>query len=129
MTARVLVVEDDTSIRGLLATLLENEGHDVVTAEDGLAGLVAAGADVPDLVLLDLVMPDLGGRRVLEELRADPRTADVPVIVVTGRPDEAAALLPDVGAADVVGKPFAVEDLLGRVRAVLDAAGRAGGDA
>ena len=69
---RVLVVEDDPSVRGLLQTLLSAEGYDVVTASDGLAGLVKAASTKPALMLLDLMMPDLGGVRVLEELRDDP---------------------------------------------------------
>src|SRR3954470_6469992 len=82
---RVLVMEDDPSVRSLLHTLLESEGYDVVTASDGLSGLVQASAQPPELVLLDIMMPDLGGLRVLQELRADPALADVPVVVVTGR--------------------------------------------
>jgi CheY-like chemotaxis protein len=72
-TSRVLVVEDDPSVRGLLHTLLTAEGYDVSTASDGLAGLVKAAQTLPDLILLDLMMPDLGGVRVLEELREDPQ--------------------------------------------------------
>ena len=85
--SRVLVVEDDPSVRGLLHTLLTAEGYDVSTASDGLAGLVKAAQTLPDLILLDLMMPDLGGVRVLEELRDDPELADIPVIVVTGKID------------------------------------------
>ena len=84
---RVLVVEDDPSVRGLLHTLLSAEGYDVVTASDGLAGLIKASATNPALILLDLMMPDLGGVRVLEELREDPHLSATPVIVVTGKVD------------------------------------------
>src|SRR3954454_15044012 len=82
---RVLVMEDDPSVRGLLQTLLDSEGYDVVTASDGLSGLVKASAQPPALVLLDIMMPDLGGLSVLQELQADPALAEVPVLVVTGR--------------------------------------------
>ena len=84
-TPHVLVVEDDPSVRGLLQTLLAAEGYDVAVASDGLAGLVKASSRRPAVILLDLMMPDLGGVRVLEELRGDPALADVPVIVVTGK--------------------------------------------
>jgi len=112
---RVLVVEDDPSVRGLLHTLLSAEGYDVATASDGLAGLVKATAQHPSLVLLDLMMPDLGGVRVLEELRDDPELADIPVIVVTGKVDAVPGMRALLGEDNVFVKPFAVAELLTRV--------------
>ena len=112
---RVLVMEDDPSVRSLLHTLLESEGYDVVTASDGLSGLVQASASPPALVLLDIMMPDLGGLRVLQELRADPALADVPVVVVTGRVEAVPELEADLGDASVFVKPFGVSELLARV--------------
>jgi DNA-binding response OmpR family regulator len=118
MPARVLVVEDDPSVRGLLHTLLTGEGYDVATASDGLAGLVKASSAKPDLMLLDLMMPDLGGVRVLEELRGDPALADVPVIVVTGKLEAVPPLRGLLGEDNVFVKPFGVAELLARVAAV-----------
>ena len=115
---RVLVVEDDPSVRGLLQTLLSAEGYRVATASDGLAALVKASSQPPALVLLDLVMPDLGGVRVLEEMRDDPELAQVPVIVVTGQVDEIAGMRELLGEDNVFLKPFAVGELLARVGAV-----------
>ncbi len=115
---RVLVVEDDPSVRGLLHTLLTAEGYDVVTASDGLAGLVKASSQRPALILLDVMMPDLGGIRVLEELRGDATLADVPVIVVTGKVDAVPALQAVLGEDSVFAKPFAVADLLTRIHEV-----------
>jgi DNA-binding response OmpR family regulator len=115
---RVLVVEDDPSVRGLLHTLLSAEGYEVATASDGLAGLVKATATQPALVLLDLMMPDLGGVRVLEELREDPQLADIPVIVVTGKIDAVPGMRALLGEDNVFVKPFAVAELLNRVGAV-----------
>jgi DNA-binding response OmpR family regulator len=112
---RVLVVEDDPSVRGLLHTLLSAEGYEVATASDGLAGLVKATAQHPALVLLDLMMPDLGGVRVLEELRDDPELADIPVIVVTGKIDAVPGMRALLGEDNVFVKPFAVAELLTRV--------------
>jgi two-component system OmpR family response regulator len=114
-TPHVLVVEDDPSVRGLLQTLLAAEGYDVATASDGLSGLVKAANQRPALILLDLMMPDLGGIRVLEELRADPAMVDVPVIVVTGKLDAVPSLVEQIGEASVFTKPFGVADLLARV--------------
>jgi DNA-binding response OmpR family regulator len=114
----VLVVEDDPSVRGLLQTLLLAEGYDVATASDGLAGLVKACSHKPALILLDLMMPDLGGIRVLEELRADPALESVPVIVVTGKIDAVPALAAELGEDSVFAKPFGVAELLARVAEV-----------
>jgi len=120
---RVLVVEDDPSVRGLLHTLLSAEGYDVATASDGLAGLVKATSTHPALVLLDLMMPDLGGVRVLEELREDPDLAGTPVIVVTGKVDAVPGIRALLGAGSVFVKPFAVAELLTRVAEVTGGPG------
>lgn len=114
----VLVVEDDPSVRGLLQTLLLAEGYDVATASDGLAGLLKASSRRPALILLDLMMPDLGGLRVLEELGGDPALADVPVIVVTGMLDAIPKLETELGEGSVFAKPFGVAELLARVAEV-----------
>jgi len=111
----VLVVEDDPSVRGLLHTLLTAEGYEVAVASDGLAGLVKASSMRPAVILLDLMMPDLGGIRVLEELRGDPVLADVPVVVVTGKVDAVPGLQNLLGDDNVFPKPFAVAELLERV--------------
>jgi len=115
VTVTVLVVEDDPSVRGLLQTLLSAEGYDVVTASDGLAGLVKVSSSPPALVLLDLMMPDLGGVRVLEEMRDDPELVDIPVIVVTGKIDAVPGMRELLGDDNVFLKPFAVSELLTRV--------------
>lgn len=115
MAVKVLVVEDDPSVRGLLQTLLSAEGYEVVTASDGLAGLVKATSSPPALVLLDLMMPDLGGVRVLEEMHDDPELADIPVIVVTGKIDAVPGMRSLLGEGNVFLKPFAVSELLNRV--------------
>lgn len=115
MTPKVLVVEDDPSVRGLLHTLLTAEGYEVAVASDGLAGLVKASSMRPAVILLDLMMPDLGGIRVLEELRGDPALADVPVVVVTGKIDAVPGLRDLLGDDNVFTKPFAVAELLERV--------------
>ncbi len=127
---RVLVVEDDPSVRGLLQTLLSAEGYEVSTASDGLAGLVKIASSRPALVLLDLMMPDLGGVRVLEEVRDDPELASTPIIVVTGKADAINGMRDLLGDDNVFLKPFAVAELLLRVAQVTggpDGAGPPGG--
>jgi DNA-binding response OmpR family regulator len=115
---RVVVVEDDPSVRGLLQTLLVAEGYSVSTASDGLGGLGQIAATSPALVLLDLMMPDLGGARVIQELREDPELARIPVLVVTGQEDAVADMRARLGDDNVFLKPFAVGELLARVDAV-----------
>jgi len=113
----VLVVEDDPSVRGLLTTLLLAEGYEVKAAADGLSALVKATAQ-PALVLLDLMMPDLGGVRVLEEMRNDAKLSGIPVIVVTGKIDAVPGMRALLGEDNVFLKPFAVAELLARVRSI-----------
>ena len=124
---RVLVVEDDPNMRGLLQVLLDTEGYDVATASDGLAGLSQAAQTAPQLILLDLNMPDLGGLRVLEQLRDDPGLAGTPVLVVTGQVDAVPVVEQLLGSDRVLLKPFAVAELLERVGQVTGGPGPGGG--
>jgi DNA-binding response OmpR family regulator len=116
----VLVVDDDADIREVIAYKLELGGFAVRLAADGVAGLAAARAAVPDLVLVDWMMPRLTGVEVCRELRRDPETAGVPIILLTARARDT-----DVrdgfaaGADDYVVKPFSPRELLRRVEAVF----------
>lgn len=119
---RVLVIEDDASVRLLLDTALSAEGYAVATAPDGAAGLDCARAHRPDLILLDLVAAGPNGREldwsgVLSSLPADQQLRDVPVIVITGRMEEIPRLRTLLGADAVVAKPFGIQDLLHRIAA------------
>ena len=84
----VALVEDDENTREVFRTILEHTGHLVIEAGDGRAGLAMVRAEMPDIVLLDLGLPELDGRAVVAELKADPRTARVPIIVVTAAAEE-----------------------------------------
>jgi two-component system, OmpR family, KDP operon response regulator KdpE len=113
----VLVVEDDPAIRSALIRSLGERGHAVSSAPDALSGLRQAIEGRPDLVLLDLGLPDLDGTELLRMLRAVSR---VPVIVTTARDDDASTVRAlDVGADDYVVKPFSAATLDARIRAVL----------
>ena len=114
---QVLLVEDDAAIRVALTRSLHEQGHAVSTTTTGMAALTAAVAQKPDVVLLDLGLPDLDGSDVLSMLRA---VSDVPVIVATARDDEAEIVrLLDLGADDYVIKPFTAAQINARIRAVL----------
>ena len=114
---RILVVDDEPQIRRALRTSLSAHGYEVETAGNGEEALVVAADTAPDLVFLDLGLPDLDGTEVIRRLRS---FSDVPVIVLSVRDqqaDKVAAL--DVGADDYVTKPFGMEELLARLRATL----------
>ncbi|WP_425832086.1 response regulator transcription factor [Streptomyces fractus] len=115
--SHVLVVEDDPALRNALVRALRDRGHAVATAATGMAGLDAAVTDRPDLVVLDLGLPDVDGARILRMLRA---VSDVPVIVATARDEEGemVAVLGD-GADDYIVKPFGAAQLDARIKAVL----------
>jgi DNA-binding response OmpR family regulator len=120
MTATVLVVDDDQDIRELVTWKLEASGYTVIGEPDGEAGLAAALEVRPALVLLDWMMPRLSGLEVCRALRDDPATAQVPVILLTAKAQEA-----DIqrgfaaGADDYIVKPFSPRELVSRVDAVL----------
>ncbi|MET1011899.1 MAG: response regulator [Actinomycetota bacterium] len=114
---KVLVIDDEPQILRALRRSLEAQDYEVATADDGEEGLAVAAAQVPNLVVLDLGLPDLDGTEVIRRLRS---WTDVPVIVLSvreGRSDKIEAL--DAGADDYVTKPFDVEELLARMRAAL----------
>jgi CheY-like chemotaxis protein len=104
---RILVAEDEPELARLYSAYAEKRGHNVAVARDGAEALAAALADPPDLLLLDVSMPKLDGRDVLRQLRANPRTANVPIVAVTayGGDQNMRDLLLELGALDVLEKP------------------------
>jgi DNA-binding response OmpR family regulator len=111
------VVDDDPDIRSLVVELLSRAGHDIEQAPDGRSGLRALHASPPDLVLLDVSMPDLDGWQTLERIRD---LSDVPVIMLTARGDELERVRGlQAGADDYVTKPFGRQELVARVQALL----------
>jgi len=121
---RILVVEDVPLGLAVLRMHLEAEGFEVITARDGVEALDQAREGHPDLVLLDLMLPRLSGERVCQELRADPRTQGLPIVVVSARVQEAERLRAFAAGADAfITKPYDRERLVSEVRARL-ASGR-----
>ena len=119
--AKILVVEDERPLVKIIKFNLEQDGHAVITAADGEAGLAAARAESPDLVILDVMLPKLDGHEVCRRLRKESR---VPVLILTARKDELDRVLGlELGADDYVTKPFSVRELRARVKAILRRAG------
>jgi class 3 adenylate cyclase len=121
MTGSVLVVDDDPVTRSMLTRSLEQKGHHVTTAENGVQALDTVRSEDPDVVLLDVIMPDLDGYQVLERLKADPRLRSIPVIMVTGLDDvESAVRCIELGADDYLSKPIDPILLGARINAGLN---------
>jgi len=121
---RVLIIEDESPIRGFLSASLAGEGHDVVEAETGREGLAQATMWVPEIVILDLGLPDMDGLEVIRGLR---EWSQAPIVILSAREqerDKVAAL--DAGADDYLTKPFGIRELLARVRVALRHAARVG---
>jgi len=118
--SRILVVEDEPDISALVAYQLAHAGFQVRTASTGREALRALDTETPDLVVLDLMLPEVSGTEILRAMRAGKETRDVPVIVLTARGDEEDRLRGfELGADDYVSKPFSPKELVLRVKAVL----------
>jgi two-component system OmpR family response regulator len=115
--AKILVIDDDARIRDIVRFALAREGFGVVEAEDGAQGLALAGQEAPDLIVLDIMMPELDGTEVCRRLRRDSR---VPIIFLSSRDEEIDRVLGlELGGDDYVAKPFSPRELVARVKAVL----------
>jgi DNA-binding response OmpR family regulator len=117
VTGRVLIIEDDPNVAEVVGRYLSREGYEVEIASDGVTGLERALADPPELVVLDLMLPNLGGLEVCRRIRA---AAPVPVIILTALGEETDRIVGlELGADDYVAKPFSPRELTARVKAVL----------
>jgi two-component system phosphate regulon response regulator PhoB len=118
--ARILIVEDEKDLQDVLAYNLRQAGHTPVLAADAREALAAVAAQPPDLVLLDLMLPDMSGTDVCRTLKSDPNTRDVPVVMVTAKGEEIDRVVGfELGADDYVVKPYSVRELLLRLNAIL----------
>jgi len=116
---KVLIIEDEKDLAELLAFNLEKEGYAATCVHDGKQGLERAGTDLPDLILLDLMLPGMLGTEVCKALRKDPRTARIPIIMITAKGDEIDRVVGfEVGADDYIVKPFSMREVALRVKAV-----------
>ena len=116
---KILVIEDEKALADVLGYNLRREGYEVTLAHDGQEGLKASQAKAHDLVILDLMLPTMSGMDVLREFRANEKTRDIPIIILTAKSEEADQLVGfNLGADDYVTKPFSVKVLLQRIKAV-----------
>jgi DNA-binding NarL/FixJ family response regulator len=118
--SKILVIEDENKMRRNLVTILQLEGFEVIGAENGLSGLQMAESQGPDLILCDVMMPDIDGYAVLEQVRSNPKTTDIPLIFLTARGEKTDLRHGmNLGADDFLCKPCPTEELLEAVRARL----------
>ena len=120
--ARILIVEDEANIVKLISVRLGRLGHEIIAAANGLAGLETAREQLPDLILLDVMLPALNGFQVLEHLKTDPATQSIPVLMLTARGHERDVVAGlEGGAEDYIVKPFSFPELIARVSTALAA--------
>lgn len=124
MPGTIAIIEDEPNIAELVKYNLNRDGYQTILANNGLKGLELVRLQLPDLVILDLMLPELDGLSVCKQLRIDPQTKTIPIIVLTARSEEADRVLGlEMGADDYVTKPFSPRELVARVRAVLRRSG------
>ena len=117
---KILVVEDEKDLSDLITYNLQRNGYDALSAADGPAALELAAKNVPDLVLLDLMLPGLDGTEVARKLKSDSRTSHIPIIMLTAKGEETDVVVGlTIGADDYVTKPFSMKILLARLATVL----------
>lgn len=117
MTAEILIVDDDSQIRDVVKIALSREGYRTASAADGMAALTRCNEHTPDLVVLDIGLPEMDGLAVCREIR---KTSDVPIIFLTARDEEVDRIVGlELGADDYVSKPFSPRELVARIKAVL----------
>ena len=120
--ASILVVEDDVGLQLICRSVLEKEGYQVTIVNNGRDGIDAANKLLPDLILMDIWMPELNGWQTAAQLKGQPQTKDIPIIMVTSAAIEhAMAKSAEVGCDDYIVKPFKLEELRERVAKVLAA--------
>lgn len=118
--SKILIVDDEANIRQLVKYNLEKESYQILEAEDGFQGLRLAKTEKPDLMLLDLMLPQMDGLEVCRSLKGNPATAALPIIMLTAKSEEIDKVIGlELGADDYMTKPFSPRELVARVKAVL----------
>jgi DNA-binding response OmpR family regulator len=124
---RILIAEDDEAVANLYRTFAERRGHEVLLARDGAEALVTIAAEMPDIVILDVAMPKLDGRDVCRQLKHNPKTAGIPILVVSalGGDQNMRSVMLELGAWDVVEKPVDLQICFNKAERLAE---RAAGD-
>ena len=116
---KILIVDDEEMVRAVLRRLLEGDGYEIIEAENGGAGVELAKKEDPDVILMDLTMPVMGGLQACRLLKKDEKTKNIPVLVVTTASDESKIEAVNAGIDDFVSKPFDAEEISIRVKSML----------
>ncbi|BEP28317.1 response regulator [Helicovermis profundi] len=118
--SKILIVDDEKHIVELLSYNLQNEGHEVLVAYDGEEAIEVINKNIPDLVLLDLMLPKISGIDVCKKVRSNEKTMDISIIMITAKSEEIDKVIGlEIGADDYITKPFSVRELLARIKALL----------
>jgi two-component system, OmpR family, phosphate regulon response regulator PhoB len=117
---KILIVEDESDILNLIDWHLQAEGYATVTAKDGTKGLSKAMEEIPDMILLDIMIPGMDGLEVCKELKRNPKTDKIPVVMLTAKGEEVDRIVGfELGADDYIVKPFSPRELVLRIRAIF----------
>jgi two-component system alkaline phosphatase synthesis response regulator PhoP len=120
MPKKIFIIEDEKDIRDLLELYLKREGYGVQSAQDGEAGLQRIAKERFDLILLDLMLPQMDGLEVCRVLKSQPQTADLPLIMLTAKAEESDRIVGlELGADDYITKPFSPREVVARVKALF----------
>ncbi|MCZ7384794.1 MAG: response regulator [Candidatus Methanoperedens sp.] len=119
MQEKILVVDDEKGLVSLLKISLESDNYKVVESYTGDGAIRKAHSDAPDLILLDLMLPDMTGYEICNKLRKDPLTRSIPIIMLTGLGEKGRIAGLDLGADDYITKPFDLKELKAKIRNVL----------
>jgi DNA-binding response OmpR family regulator len=120
MSKKILVIEDEKDIQELLQLYLKRDGYDVHIAKDGETGLRKVSQERYDLVLLDLMLPQMDGLEICRNLRSRPQTSDIPIIMITAKAEESDRIVGlEIGADDYITKPFSPREVLARIKAIF----------
>ena len=126
MPIKALIIEDDQDIVALVRHYFEKENFILKDAGDGVSGLKKAETDKPDLIILDLMLPELDGLEVCRELKSNPKTSSIPIIMLTAKGEESDKIIGlELGADDYLTKPFSPKELVARVKALIRRSKRA----
>lgn len=120
MGNKILIIDDEKDIVEMMKIMLRREGFEILTALNGKSGVIIAKEEIPDIILLDIMMPDVSGFQVCKELKEDPKTRDIPVVIISVKSSEmdiTKAL--EMGATDYFKKPFTREVLIGKIKEII----------